>query len=112
LTILALAERLVAASCVVAGVLAGFRFAVARAPALGHALGRVPFGRVPFARERALAVLETAFLPNGASLHVIRVGTRRFVVGRSAAAFTRICELPDAPAATPGGGTGGVTRNP
>ncbi len=103
MTILAFAERLVAASCVVAGVLAGLRFALARSPAFGRALGRVPLGRVRFGRDRALAVLETALLPNGASLHVIRAGTRRFVVGRSAAAFTLICELPDAPVATHGG---------
>jgi len=106
-TTLALLERLVAASCVVAGVLAGFRAALARAPSLGRALGRVPFGR-----DRAVAVLETALLPNGASLHVIRAGTRRFVVGRSAAAFTLICELPEAPLTTHGGGTGGAARNP
>ena len=112
MTILAFAERLVAASCVVAGVLAGFRFALARAPALGHALCRVRFVRAPFARERAVAVLETAFLPSGASLHVIRAGARRFVVGRSAAAFTLICELPAAPAGTHGGGTGDAARNP
>ncbi len=107
MTILAFAERLIAASCVVAGVLAGFRFALARAPALGHLLGRVPF-----ARDRAVAVLETALLPNGASLHVIRAGTRRFVVGRSAAAFTLICELPQAAAATGGGGSAGAAQNP
>jgi flagellar biogenesis protein FliO len=79
---LAFALRFLAALCVIAGVLVGLRYA-------GLALQR---GRAR-SDSRYLAVLDTAYLPGGASLHVVRAGERLIVVGRSASSVARLAEL-------------------
>jgi flagellar biogenesis protein FliO len=79
---LAFALRFLAALCVIAGVLVGRRYA-------GLALQR---GRAR-SDSRYLAVLDTAYLPGGASLHVVRAGERLIVVGRSASSVARLAEL-------------------
>ncbi len=81
------AGRLLAASLVVACVLGALRIALAR----------VPRGFAP-GRQRELAVLETAFLPGGASLHIVGTGERRFAIVRSTHAIAIVCELGVAPA--------------
>jgi flagellar biogenesis protein FliO len=50
--------------------------------------------RPPHARKRLLRVLESAALPSACSLHLIAVADRYFVVGRSSANLTLLCELP------------------
>ncbi len=87
---LAFALRFLAALAVVAGVLVGLRYA-------GLALQR---GR---ARSdlRYLAVLDTAYLPGGASLHVVRAGERLIVVGRCASSIATLGELGAAAARGP-----------
>ncbi len=78
----AFALRFFAALCVVAGVLVGLRYA-------GLALQR---GRAR-SDSRYLAVLETAYLPGGASLHVVRAGERTIVVGRCASSIIALGDL-------------------
>jgi len=79
---LAFALRFFAALAVVAGVLVGLRYA-------GLALQR---GRAR-SDSRYLAVLDTAYLPGGASLHVVRAGERLVVVGRSASSIVTLGDL-------------------
>ncbi len=79
---LAFALRFLASLCVVAGILVGFRYA-------GLALQR---GRVR-SDSRYLAVLETTYLPGGASLHVVRAGERTIVVGRCASSIVALGDL-------------------
>lgn len=79
---LAFALRFLAALCVVAGVLAGLRYA-----GLAVQRGRARSG------SRYLAVLDTAYLPGGASLHVVRVGERTIVVGRCASSIATLAEI-------------------
>jgi hypothetical protein len=43
--------------------------------------------------ERVLAVLENAYLPGAASVHLVRAGPRLLVIGRSAGAIVALCEL-------------------
>ncbi|MDQ2857595.1 MAG: flagellar biosynthetic protein FliO [Candidatus Eremiobacteraeota bacterium] len=45
-------------------------------------------------RGSLLAIVETAFLPGAASLHVIRVCERYYVVGRSGAHIEALAEIP------------------
>jgi flagellar biogenesis protein FliO len=86
----AFALRFLAALAVVAGVLFGLRYA-------GLAVQR---GRAR-SDSRYLAVLDTAYLPGGASLHVVRAGERLIVVGRCASSIAMLGELGAAPARGP-----------
>lgn len=79
---LAFALRFLAALCVVGGLLAGLRYA-----GLAVRRGRARSGL------RYLAVLDTAYLPGGASLHVVRVGERTIVVGRCASSIATLAEI-------------------
>lgn len=76
-----LIERLAGAGIAVACVLAGLKFAIAR--------GQVAAGR----KGRVLAVLEHAYLPGAASLHLVRAGSRLLVLGRSGGGLVTLCEL-------------------
>jgi len=68
----AIAVRFFAALAVIALVLVALR------------LGLRPFGR-PFSRRSPLVqIIETRFLPGGASLHVVAVTGRCFLIGRGA----------------------------
>jgi flagellar biogenesis protein FliO len=87
---LAFALRFLAALAVVAGVLVGLRYA-------GLTLQR---GRAR-SDARYLAVLHTAYLPGGASLHVVRAGERLVVVGRCASSIALVTELDAAVARGP-----------
>lgn len=44
-------------------------------------------------RDRTLRVVETIFLPDRASLHVVEAAGRRLLVGRSAATLGVLCDL-------------------
>jgi flagellar biogenesis protein FliO len=79
---LAFAFRFLAALGVVAGVLVGLRYA-------GLVLQRARAR----SGSRFLTVLDTAYLPGGASLHVVRAGERLIVVGRCASSIATLCEL-------------------
>ena len=87
---LGLMLRSAAATTIVVGLLFALQWLVKR---------RVPFRpRRPWrgrGEGRLLEVLETSYLPEGASLHLVRIGTRRFVVGRSSASITFLCTVPD-----------------
>jgi flagellar biogenesis protein FliO len=76
---LALLGRAAAALGVIAVILAGLKFAVR---ARFHSNGRL------------LRVLETVFLPGAASLHVVDVAGRYYVVGRGGAEVALLCEIP------------------
>lgn len=78
---LALLGRACAALGVIAIVLAGLRFALRDRMRAGG---------------RLLRVLETVFLPGAASLHVVDVAGRYYVVGRGAAGVALLCEVPAA----------------
>ncbi len=101
-----LVERLAGAAIAIACVLAGLKYALARA---GIVAGR-PFQRRDGGgtgtgsdtgtgsksrgrKGRVLAVLENAYLPGAASLHLVRAGTRLLVVGRSGGGLVTLCEL-------------------
>lgn len=76
--------RLLAACIVIACVLGGIQYAAAR------------FGRARIERGfggRLVSLVETTYLPGGASLHVVRVVGRFFVVGRNAAALATLGEI-------------------
>jgi flagellar biogenesis protein FliO len=76
---LALLVRACAALAVIAIVLAGLKFGLrARLRAGG----------------RLLRVVETVFLPGAASLHVIAVAGRYYVVGRGGGGVALLCEIP------------------
>jgi flagellar biogenesis protein FliO len=76
------ALRLLAALIVIAIVLVGLHFAV-------RSLGgrRARGGRI-------MRIVDTLFLPGAASLHVVAIADRQFVIGRSAAQITLLGELP------------------
>jgi hypothetical protein len=83
------AVRFLAAACAILCVLGGFRFVahVVLQRGLRGAVGGV-------ARGRALALLETLYLPNAAALHLIRAGDRVVLIGRSGAHIAAICDVP------------------
>lgn len=81
---LALAGRLIAACVVVALVLVVLQVG-ARATLRARA-SATPGGRL-------IAVLETTLLPNAASLHVVRVAEKYYVIGRSGAHITTLGEV-------------------
>jgi flagellar biogenesis protein FliO len=82
---LALAERSIGACVVVALVLFGVSAIARRAWRPG-----LPARR----RGSLLAIVETAFLPSAASLHVVRVAERYYAIGRSGAHIAMLCEIP------------------
>jgi hypothetical protein len=43
---------------------------------------------------RLVSVVETTFLPNAASLHIVRLAERYYAVGRSGAHIATLCEIP------------------
>jgi flagellar biogenesis protein FliO len=75
--------RTVVALMVVGGLLLGLRY-------LAAALGA---RRPGLSGGRLLAVLESAMLPGGCSLHVVSVADRYLVIGRAASQLTLLCEL-------------------
>lgn len=81
---LALAGRLIAACVVVALVLVALQV-VARTSLRARATA-TPGGRL-------IAVLETTLLPNAASLHVVRVAEKYYVIGRSGAHIAALGEI-------------------
>jgi len=78
-------ERLLAACVVIALVLGGLHYGGRLAPRSSVSPRR--YGSL-------LAIVETAFLPGAASLHVIRVCERYYVVGRSGAHIEALAEIP------------------
>lgn len=94
---LASVVRLAVACAVVALVLAAFRFAMR-----ASLRGRVR----PHARGRLVDVLESTPLPNGASLHVVRVAARYLVVARGASTISALGEVDSAAVAAWAGGRG------
>jgi flagellar biogenesis protein FliO len=46
------------------------------------------------AGRRLVTVLESTFLPNGASLHVVKVANKYALVGRSTGAISSLCDIP------------------
>jgi len=44
--------------------------------------------------RRMLSVVETAALPNGASLHVVKIVDEYYVIGRGSAEVSLLCQLP------------------
>ncbi len=83
---LALAGRLLAACIVIALVLGGVQIVATR-------LGRARLQRGG-PGGRLLSLVETTYLPGAASLHVVRIADRYYVVGRNAAALSTLCEIP------------------
>jgi len=79
--------RLVLACAVVGAVLVG----------LQHALRFASRGRASLhSGGKLLAVLETAALPNAATLHAVRIGERYYAIVRSGTQVATICEIADA----------------
>jgi flagellar biogenesis protein FliO len=74
------------AACVVIGLVLFVLQAVARRAARRSA--------APSPGGRIVAVLETTTLPGAASLHVVRVGERYLLVGRSASSVAALCDIP------------------
>jgi flagellar biogenesis protein FliO len=59
-----------------------------------YALGRKFRDSTYFARRgRAVRVLESSMLSPHAALHIVRVGTRYFLIGHAAGAVTHLAEL-------------------
>ncbi len=82
---LAFAERMVGAFAVIALVLFALQF-VAKAGWRERVAGR--------GGRRLVTVLETTFLPNSASLHVVKIGERCIVIGRSGNHIASLAEIP------------------
>lgn len=76
--------RLVAASIVIAFVLAGVQIVATR-------LGRASLGRR--GGTRLVSLVDTTHLPGAASLHVVRVADRYFVLGRSSSSLQTLAEI-------------------
>jgi flagellar biogenesis protein FliO len=75
--------RTVVALMVVGGLILGVRYLAAALSAR----------RLVARGGRLLAVLESALLPGGCSLHVVAVAGRYLVIGRAASQLTLLCEL-------------------
>ena len=86
------AVRFLAAACAIVCVLGGFRYVahVVLQRGIRGAVGGVR----GVAGGRALALLETLYLPNAAALHLIRAGDRVVLIGRSGAHIAAICDVP------------------
>jgi flagellar biogenesis protein FliO len=83
----AFTERMLGALAVLVAVLFALQF-VARA-GLRARLSSGSAGRV-------VRVLETTFLPNQATLNVVKIGEKYYVVGQSGAHIELLCEVPPA----------------
>ncbi|MFY9781301.1 MAG: flagellar biosynthetic protein FliO [Candidatus Baltobacteraceae bacterium] len=83
---IALAGRAVAALAAIAAVLLGLQ-AVLRAALRGSL--------VPGSPGRIVRILETTALPGAATLHVVEVAGRRYVLGRGGGSVSLLCELPE-----------------
>jgi flagellar biogenesis protein FliO len=44
-------------------------------------------------RPKVVNVMETTLLPNAAALHVVKVARRYYLLGRSGAQLTALCEI-------------------
>jgi flagellar biogenesis protein FliO len=64
--------------------------------ALQIVLRRAGRWRLPGA-STSLRLVESLFLPEGASLHVVEIAGRRYVIGRATGAVSLLCDLPAAP---------------
>ena len=84
---LAAIGRLVAACIVIAFVLGGVQLVATR-------LGRASLG--VRGGTRLVSLVDTTPLPGAASLHVIRIAERYFVVGRSSSSLQTLAEIPTA----------------
>lgn len=84
---LALVGRLFAACIVIALVLGVVQMLAAR-------LGRSRMATGVGVGGRLVTLVETTYLPGAASLHVVRVAERYYVLGRSGTAISTVCELP------------------
>ena len=82
------AGRMLAALAVIAAVLFALQY-VARYGSRRQFRGGRSAGRL-------VTVLETTPLPNGSSLHVVKVGDRYVVIGRSSNSLSTLCDLPSA----------------
>ncbi len=82
---LAFVGRLLAACIVIGLVLGAVQFVAGR-------LGRVRLERGT--GGKLVSLVETTMLPGAASLHVVRVADRYYVIGRNAAAISTLCEIP------------------
>jgi flagellar biogenesis protein FliO len=68
------------------GVIALLLYALAAVQRMDLRLGR--------GGRRMLSVIETAALPNGASLHVVKIVDEFYVIGRGGADVSLLCQLP------------------
>ncbi len=46
--------------------------------------------------SNSLRLVESLFLPEGASLHVVEIAGHRYVIGRAAGAVNLLCDVPAA----------------
>ncbi len=81
---LAFVGRLLAACVVIGLVLAGVQLVARRAVRV----------RLEGGGGKLVTLLETTYLPGAASLHVLRVVDRYYVVGRGASEISTLCEIP------------------
>ena len=81
---LAFVGRLLAACVVIGLVLAGVQLVARRA-------ARV---RLEGGGSKLVTLLETTYLPGAASVHVLRVVDRYYVVGRGGSDISTLCEIP------------------
>ncbi len=81
-----LAGRMVGAFAVIMAVLFALQF-IARANLRERLSGR--------SEGRLITVLETTILPNAAALHVVKIGERYVVIGRSGGHIATLSEIPE-----------------
>ena len=81
---LAFVGRLLAACVVIGLVLAGVQLVARRAVRV----------RIEGGGGKLVTLLETTYLPGAASVHVLRVVDRYYVVGRGASEISTLCEIP------------------
>ncbi len=81
---LAFVGRLLAACVVIGLVLAGIQLVARRALRV----------RLEGGGGKLVTLLETTYLPGAASIHVLRVLDRYYVVGRGGSEISSLCEIP------------------
>jgi flagellar biogenesis protein FliO len=82
---LAFAGRMLLSLAIIGAILFGLQY-----------LGKVGLRRrltEPLGGGRLVTILETTYLPNAASLHVVRIGDAYAVVGRSAGFIAKIADV-------------------